>query len=144
MKLQTEIKLKKKECNLIDYNSKLLLLGSCFSENIGDKFDYFKYQSTTNPFGVLFHPKAIENLVLRAIHQKEYVESDLFFNNEQWHCFDAHSQFSNVSKESLLANLNKQLKEKKHNSMRSNNDEKDSTTKNKPGLFVVVSLMPTL
>ncbi|WP_055435012.1 GSCFA domain-containing protein [Lacinutrix algicola] len=109
MKLQTHIKLKKQERSLIDYNAKLLLLGSCFSENIGNKFEYFKFQSISNPFGILFHPKAIENLVLRAIQQTEYVESDVFFHNEQWHCFDAHSQHSNVSKEKILSDLNTQI-----------------------------------
>ena len=58
MKLQTKIPLKKETQNLIDYQSNILLLGSCFSENIGDKLSYFKFQSTQNPFGILFHPKA--------------------------------------------------------------------------------------
>ena len=109
MKLQTQIKLKKQEHNLIDYNAKLLLLGSCFSENIGNKFEYFKFQSVSNPFGILFHPKAIENLVVRAIQQKKYTEEDVFFNNEQWHCFDGHSQLSNASKETLVQELNNNL-----------------------------------
>ena len=106
MKLQTEIELKKQPDNQIDYHSKLLLLGSCFSENIGEKFDYFKFQSVSNPFGILFHPKAIENLIVRAVEQKEYSEKDVFFHNEQWHCYDAHSKFSNPSKELLLNALN--------------------------------------
>ena len=113
MKLQTQIKLKKKEHNLIDYNSKLLLLGSCFSENIGGRFKYFKFQSSSNPFGILFHPKAIENLVVRALKQKEYSENNVFFNNEQWHCFDAHSKLSNVLKEVLIEDLNKNLERTK-------------------------------
>lgn len=109
MKLQTEIKLKKQDDNQIDYHSKLLLLGSCFSENMGDKFNYFKFQSITNPFGILFHPKAIENLIIRAIRQKEYIEDDVFFHNEQWHCYEAHSKLSHSSKEVLLQNLNQGL-----------------------------------
>lgn len=109
MKLQTNIKLKKQEHNLIDYNSKLLLLGSCFSENIGSELEYFKFQSVSNPFGILFHPKAIETVVLKALQQKKYTDSDVFFHNEQWHSFDAHSVLSNTSKEGLLKNLNAQL-----------------------------------
>lgn len=109
MKLQTNIKLKKQEHNLIDYNSKLLLLGSCFSENIGSELEYFKFQSVSNPFGILFHPKAIETVVLKALQQKQYTDRDVFFHNEQWHSFDAHSVLSNTSKESLLKNLNAQL-----------------------------------
>ena len=60
MDLQTKLPLKQQSHNLIDYNSKLLLLGSCFSENIGNKLNYYKFQVNQNPFGILFHPKAIE------------------------------------------------------------------------------------
>lgn len=88
MKLQTHIPLKKHTDNPIDYQSKVFLLGSCFVENIGQKLAYFKFQSHQNPFGVLFHPKAIETLVVRAIQQNQYSETDVFFHNEQWHCFD--------------------------------------------------------
>ncbi|MBQ0788325.1 MAG: GSCFA domain-containing protein [Oceanihabitans sp.] len=106
MKLQTQIPLKQQEHNRIDYNSKLLLLGSCFSENIGAKFGYFKFQNKVNPFGILFHPKAIESLIVHATQGKVYSEKDVFFHNEQWHCFYAHSKLSNASKENVLEDLN--------------------------------------
>jgi len=109
LKLLTQIPLKKQSNNLISYESKIVLLGSCFSENIGDKFEYFKFQSIVNPFGILFHPKAIETLISDAVHKKEYSENDIFFHNEQWHCFDAHSKLSSASKEVLLQNLNTQI-----------------------------------
>ena len=106
MKLQTQLPLKKQVHNLIDYNSKLLLLGSCFSENIGDKLSYYKFQSTQNPFGILFHPKAIEKLITNAINQKKYTKNDIFFHNEHWHCFDAHSSLSAAAENDVLENLN--------------------------------------
>jgi len=121
MNLQTIVPLKKEVKNSIDYNSKILLLGSCFSENIGDKLNYFKFQTNQNPFGILFHPKAIENLVTNAINKKKYLPEDLIFQNERWHCFDAHSSLSSADKNELLANLNsaitttnKKLKEATH------------------------------
>jgi hypothetical protein len=106
MKLQTKIPVGKQPNNLIDYNSKILLLGSCFVENIGKKLNYFKFQNTINPFGILFHPKAIETLIEKAVNRKEYTEKDVFFHNERWHCFDAHSKLSNVLKEELILQLN--------------------------------------
>lgn len=109
MNLQTHIPLSKETRHPIDYNSKVLLLGSCFSENIGEKFKYFKFQSNQNPFGILFHPKAIETFITNAINLKEYTEEDVFFLNERWHCFDAHSQMSSTSKDDLLQNLNKAI-----------------------------------
>jgi hypothetical protein len=109
MKLQTNISIKKQAGNLINYHSKILLLGSCFSENIGGKLSYFKFQSDQNPFGILFHPKAIENLITRAVNEESYTEADLTFNNERWHCFDAHSSLSATDKKELLTNLNTAL-----------------------------------
>lgn len=109
MELQTKIPFTKQQYNQIDYSSKVLLLGSCFSENIGEKFSYYKFQSTLNPFGILFHPLAIENLITRSINKEYYNESDLYFHNEQWLCLDAHSKLNNASKEALLTDLNAQI-----------------------------------
>lgn len=106
MDLQTKISLKPEANNQIDYNSIILLLGSCFIENIGGKLDYFKFQNTINPFGILFHPKAIETLITNAINEKLFTDKDIFFHNECWHCFEAHSKISNTSKEKLLYDLN--------------------------------------
>jgi len=110
MNLKTDIPLTKQQHNQIDYNSKLLLIGSCFSENIGEKFKYFKFQSRVNPFGILFHPLAIENLITRAINQDYYTEDELTFHNEQWCCLDAHSKLNSASKSDLLKRLNAQIK----------------------------------
>ena len=106
MNLQTKIILKKETKNRINYNSKLVLLGSCFSKNIGNKLTYFKFQTHQNPFGILFHPKAIENLITNAINKKEYVSKDLIFQDERWHSFDAHSNLSSSNQEILLKKLN--------------------------------------
>jgi lysophospholipase L1-like esterase len=106
---RTNIQLQK-ERNQIDYNSKLLLIGSCFSENIHKKFDYFKFQTFSNPFGILFNPKAIEKLITNAINLTKYTEKDIFLLNERWHCFDAHSDLSAANKNELLQNLNDKIK----------------------------------
>jgi len=117
MNLQTKISLKKESKNLINYQSKILLLGSCFSENIGEKLDYFKFRTTQNPFGILFHPKAIENLLLNAINKKEYSKSDLVFQNERFHSFDAHSSLSSADENEVLNRLNSSIS-KANNSLK--------------------------
>ncbi|NRD21556.1 GSCFA domain-containing protein [Winogradskyella eckloniae] len=111
MKLVTELPLKPQQHNQIDYSSNLLLFGSCFSENIGKQFDFFKFQNTVNPFGILFHPLAIENLVTRSINKDYYSEDELQFQNEQWSCLDTHSKLNTTSKEELLDSLNTQINE---------------------------------
>jgi hypothetical protein len=83
-----------------------MLVGSCFSENIAQKLSYYKFNVFSNPFGILFNPIAIENLIYNAVNEKVYTENDIFFHNERWHCFDAHSALSNNQKSKLLSNLN--------------------------------------
>ncbi len=90
----------------IDYNSKIVSLGSCFAVNMAEKLDYFKFENTCNPFGILFHPLAIEKLIDLAVSGKQFTKNDVFFHNERWHCFDAHSDLSNSNREDLIANLN--------------------------------------
>ena len=107
MILQTKVILPKEANNPISYASKMVLLGSCFSENIGAQLDHFKFQTVQNPFGILFHPKAIKTLVANAIHEKTYTQKDLVFQNERWHCFDAHSKLSALVKKDILLQLNK-------------------------------------
>jgi hypothetical protein len=90
----------------IDYNANIVSLGSCFALNIAEKLDYFKFQNLCNPFGIIFHPLAIEKLIDFAVSEKQFSAEDVFFHNERWHCFDVHSDLSNSSREDLIANLN--------------------------------------
>lgn len=98
-----------------------MAFGSCFAENMGAKFQYYKFQSTTNPFGILFHPLAIEKVIHFALSEQKFTEKDTFFHNERWHCFDVHSQLSHPVQHVLLQKLNeaiqitgKQIKESTH------------------------------
>ena len=90
----------------INYNSKILLLGSCFAENMGEKFDYFKFQLTTNPFGIIFNVISLEKLICRSVENKKFTDKDIFFHNDLWHCYEVHSELSNSDKEKFLSNLN--------------------------------------
>jgi hypothetical protein len=98
-----------KSNNPINYDSKIVSFGSCFAENIGDKFQYFKFQNTTNPFGIIFNPVSIENLVSRVVNNQKFTESDIFFHNDLWHCFEVHSELSHPDKEIFLTNLDQIL-----------------------------------
>ena len=90
----------------IDYDSKIMLLGSCFAENMGEKFEYFKFQTIVNPFGIIFNPVSLEKLIRRSIEKRKFTENDIFFHNELWHCYDVHSELSNSDKSFFLNSLN--------------------------------------
>ena len=120
MQFRTQIPISKSN-SPIDYNSKILSIGSCFAENMAEKFDYFKFQNETNPFGIIFNSVSIEKLFERVCKEQWFEEKDVFFHNERWHSFDVHSDLSNADRQELLETLNKailetnkQLKEATH------------------------------
>lgn len=110
MQFRTQIPLSKSN-NPIDYNSKVLSFGSCFAENMAEKFDYFKFQNETNPFGIIFNPVSIEKVIERTVNENWFTEKDVFFHNERWHSFEVHSDLSNSDRQELLETLNKAISE---------------------------------
>ncbi len=97
----------------INYDSKVVSLGSCFAVNIAKKFNYYKFNNFVNPFGILFHPLAIHEVIRRAIQECPFSDREVFFHNECWHCFDAHSDYSHVDQNHLTESLNCSLEELK-------------------------------
>ena len=108
MNFNTKIPISKSS-NPIDYDSRIISLGSCFAQNIGEKFSYFKFQNTVNPFGIIFNPVSIENLISRAVNNQKFTENDIFFHNDLWHCFEVHSELSHSDKTIFLDRLNQIL-----------------------------------
>lgn len=80
-------------------------------EHMGQNLSYHKFNNLQNPFGILFHPKAIENLIKRALEKRLFRDTDLIYQNGLWHSYEAHSSLSDISAEMVLKRLNDKLKE---------------------------------
>jgi len=93
----------------ITYEDKILCLGSCFAVNIGEKFKAYQFQQTINPFGILFHPKAMEKLVEYAVKGYTFTGSDVFEHQEIWSSFVAHSDLNELEQEDIVTKLNVKL-----------------------------------
>jgi len=96
MKLQTTLTIPKAQ-KAFGYRERLLFLGSCFAENIGAKARYYKFDATVNPFGILFHPIAVENVIEAAVQDKTFTEADVFELDGIWKSYDAHSDLNALS-----------------------------------------------
>jgi hypothetical protein len=105
MNFTTKIQIEK-YYNQISYESKILSIGSCFSDHISEKLERYKFKQYNNPFGIIFQPDAIENIISRAIDLRLFTKADLFFDNELWHCFEVHSELNNPDAADMLLNLN--------------------------------------
>lgn len=90
----------------IRHQDKLLLAGSCFTENIGEKLKRHKFSVLENPNGILFNPISIAKSVTSYIEDKRYTEDELFFQNELWNSWEHHTRFSDVDKDSCLQKIN--------------------------------------
>lgn len=108
MNFHTEVDIKK-IIPSIQFEDELLLIGSCFVENIGKKFKESGFQTCINPFGTLYNPFSIHQALLRLMNPKPYNLDDLFFHQGLWHSFEHHSRFSNASKIQALKTMNDEL-----------------------------------
>jgi hypothetical protein len=93
----------------ISHTTPVLLLGSCFVENIGNELQGLKFNIDLNPFGVLFNPASICRSIERLIEAEKFAEDELFFYDENWHSFMHHSRFSCADKKKCLQQINKRL-----------------------------------
>jgi GSCFA family len=88
------------------HTDKLLLVGSCFTEQIGKKLAVHKFDVLENPNGILFNPMSIAKAVMSYANGKLYTEDELFYYNELWASREHHTQFSNIEKDAALKNIN--------------------------------------
>lgn len=90
----------------ITYRDKLLLIGSCFTEHIGNALADLKFTVLQNPNGILFGPDAVCKSLNSYIENKKYSEADLFYLNEVWNSWNHHSRFSHIDKNDCLDGIN--------------------------------------
>lgn len=96
--------------NQISYKNQLLTLGSCFSDNIGQRLNNAFFQVDINPFGVLFNPISIKNSLGILVNEELLSESDLFKHGSLWSSFSHSTLFSSVDKSECLNNINLRIK----------------------------------
>lgn len=109
MKFQLYTDIKKPE-KLFDLPGSVFLIGSCFTENIGQKLEAAKFSICENPHGILFNPASIVKAFQDYFELKEYNSDDLFQLNEVWHSWNHHSRFSDVIEEQALDKINQSIK----------------------------------
>lgn len=90
----------------INHQQNLLLVGSCFTEQIGSKLSNHKLSVLDNPNGILFNPVSITKSISSYISNRQYKEADLFYQNECWNSWEHHSRFSHPDKAECLQGIN--------------------------------------
>lgn len=88
----------------------IMLVGSCFSDNIGHYFATRRFDVSSNPFGVLFNPVSIER-AMQFMLEPEKFDKDRYFHKyrDLWVSFAHHGKFSNEIYEDFERNIERQL-----------------------------------
>jgi len=90
----------------ITYQDSILLMGSCFTEHIGNALRDWKFDTLQNPNGILFDPASVASSLVSYIYNRPYEATDLVYLNELWQSWQFHSQFSHMDKETCLQGMN--------------------------------------
>lgn len=97
------------ESEEIKYSDHVLLMGSCFAENVGGLLLENKFSCDVNPFGILYNPLSIAKALRQMLDGKVYTMDDLFDSGGQWHSWMHHSSFSSTDADECLNRINSRL-----------------------------------
>jgi len=90
----------------IEHKDSILTIGSCFAENIGSYFTNYKFHLIVNPFGVLYNSTSIKNSIQLAVEKRKFTKDDLIFDQDEWHSFFHHSDFSHHDPNEVTQKIN--------------------------------------
>ncbi len=101
MKLQTTIEIPQPK-RLLGLRNHIAFIGSCFAEKIGQKMRQSGLPALVNPFGVLYNPLSILQMLTQNL-----MEDALYFADEdgRWHCWLADSSKNASTREACQAGI---------------------------------------
>ena len=95
----------------LHHSDSVVLLGSCFSDNIGAKMHAALFNATVNPMGTLYNPMSIARGVQRLIDCTPVAGQDLFMQGGVWNSFDFHSRHSLPDKQATIDRMNQRIEQ---------------------------------
>ena len=108
MKFRTEVQIPDYSWK-ISYKSSVIFMGSCFTENIGQKMADLKYQVDINPFGILYNPVSVASGIRFLLQAKTFQPNNLIEHQGVWHSFYHHGRFSSEDSNEALQQINDRL-----------------------------------
>jgi hypothetical protein len=88
------------------YKDKIMVLGSCFAEEIGSLLADHKFNTLINPHGIIYNSRSLQNAIRDYIDKKNYRLDDLIFDKELWHSLNHHGNFSDPDPRHCLGKIN--------------------------------------
>lgn len=90
----------------IQHQETLMLCGSCFSANIGQKLKQAKLNTCVNPFGIIYNPISLANSFKHIIENHHYTVKELYHHQDKWISWNHHGSFSSTQATTALETIN--------------------------------------
>lgn len=91
------------------HSDELMLIGSCFSDNIGARLRTAMMLADVNPAGTVYNPMSIAATVNRIVNNEPVAGIDLFEQGGVWCSYDFHSRLSMPDKDATLQRMNRRI-----------------------------------
>ena len=98
----------------ISYKDRILMIGSCFTDNIGTLLKNYGFNVCINPFGTLYNPASVTGSIRRLIEENEFTMEDCIeigAGDQRICSFHHHTSFARTTAEEFLLNANARLQE---------------------------------
>ncbi len=105
MMFRTELQVPAASIHLT-HQDKVVTLGSCFADVIGSRLHQHKVDVLVNPFGTIFNPVSVGQLLQASCGQPYNFEPYLVQREGIWYAYHLHSSLFAPSKQALLAQIN--------------------------------------
>ncbi len=106
MKFRTELNIKQAPFQINPFEG-MVFMGSCFSDQMGERFKRLGIPLLTNPFGVIFHPLPLLEIVSKSLDPEfSYSPANLLHHENRFYSLAHHGSYSDKSKERLIEKLN--------------------------------------
>ena len=110
MELQTKIPVEPSALRLT-HNRRVMLVGSCFTESVGERLVDSGFDVMLNPFGILYNPLSMAECLRRCLACEEVTERELVCHNGLYHSWLHHGSFSHADMRQCLDGCNARLRE---------------------------------
>ena len=94
---------------LLNHSDRILMLGSCFSDNIGARLAGAMVNVMINPFGTIYNPMSVASSVSRIVENRPIAGMELFQANGVWNSYAFHSRYSMSDKSQALDRMNRSI-----------------------------------
>lgn len=93
----------------VGYGRPVLMMGSCFTDEVGARMQASGMQVLCNPMGTLYNPQSIALLLRRAVNGQPITEQHLVHQDGLWHSWLHHGSFSHPDQQQVLAAANEAI-----------------------------------